>query len=324
MTKKRGGPTAAETIKRVFERCGELCRHETQFEELRPCLVSPEPDPVRLSLVVARAYNRAQLLYNVVTETRNWKSSPLQYEIFEQTYFTLSLVIQETRRFSIPQKFKIELPPDVLATYWERMPEIAEFLYPTLTLLRVFTFPNNPIAAIGNFHEENAHIAAWKFAESVYETAVDHGAPGSTFAKIEAMRSKFLQRVGDVTKEDLAQLKALMDREQSLSGRNMSTDRDGQLNPGQSISPPRGAEPGGKKNEAQADTPVDKIDWTTPDLPSRWARMFAMSLDTFKRRIEKGQIRYKKLSTKSYQIAIDDLPAKHQAKFRGEGNPPTK
>jgi len=91
------------------------------------------------------------VFYNVVTETRSWQSSPIQYEIFKQTHFALSHVIQEIRRFSMPQQFKIELPPDVSATLWEQMPEIAELLYPISTLLRVFTVPNNPIAALGNF-----------------------------------------------------------------------------------------------------------------------------------------------------------------------------
>jgi hypothetical protein len=57
---------------------------------------------------------------------------------------------------------------------------------------------------------------------------------------------------------------------------------------------------------------------TTADSPSRWAKMFGISLSTLKRRFADGSIRHKKLSTKSYQIAIDDLPAKHQGKFRAQ------
>ena len=48
--------------------------------------------------------------------------------------------------------------------------------------------------------------------------------------------------------------------------------------------------------------------WSTPDSPSRWAKRFNCSLDTFNRMLEAGKIRYKKLTSKSMQIHVDDLP----------------
>jgi hypothetical protein len=68
----------------------------------------------------------------------------------------------------------------------------------------------------------------------------------------------------------------------------------------------------------------ESMEWTTADGPSQWARMFDVSLTTFRRRLKDGSIRHKKLSTKSYQIAIADLPAKHQAKYRSAEKPNPK
>ncbi|MCC6126898.1 MAG: hypothetical protein IT426_18190 [Pirellulales bacterium] len=48
--------------------------------------------------------------------------------------------------------------------------------------------------------------------------------------------------------------------------------------------------------------------WSKPDGPKQWAKMFNLSWDTLKGRIESGQIRAKMLSTKSYRIHVDDLP----------------
>ena len=48
--------------------------------------------------------------------------------------------------------------------------------------------------------------------------------------------------------------------------------------------------------------------WSKPDFPSQWARVFACSVDTLKRRVREGKMRVKKLSTKSWQIHVDDLP----------------
>jgi hypothetical protein len=70
-----------------------------------------------------------------------------------------------------------------------------------------------------------------------------------------------------------------------------------------------------------AQTRAAEIEWTPADTPARWAKLFGFSVRTLNRRFKDGSIRPKKLSTKSYQIAIDDLPAMHQPKFR---NVPTK
>jgi len=48
--------------------------------------------------------------------------------------------------------------------------------------------------------------------------------------------------------------------------------------------------------------------WSEPDGPSQWARRFRYSVDTLKRRVNKGAIRIKVLSSKSWQIHVDDLP----------------
>lgn len=62
--------------------------------------------------------------------------------------------------------------------------------------------------------------------------------------------------------------------------------------------------------------PPAGVPLTTADSPTRWAKLFAVSVSTFKRRCGDGRIRCKKLSDRSYQVAIEDLPAKHQAKFQ--------
>jgi len=49
--------------------------------------------------------------------------------------------------------------------------------------------------------------------------------------------------------------------------------------------------------------------WSKPDSPKRWAKLFNLSWDTLKRRFDDGTIRHKKLSSKSYQIHVDDLPS---------------
>jgi hypothetical protein len=48
--------------------------------------------------------------------------------------------------------------------------------------------------------------------------------------------------------------------------------------------------------------------WSKPDSPSRWAKVFKMSTRTFIRHVEKGVIHAKRLSDKSYQVALSDIP----------------
>lgn len=58
------------------------------------------------------------------------------------------------------------------------------------------------------------------------------------------------------------------------------------------------------------------VDLTTADSPSRWARLYGIGVKAFLSRCKEGKIRHKRLSSKSYQVAIDDLPAKHQSRYR--------
>jgi hypothetical protein len=54
----------------------------------------------------------------------------------------------------------------------------------------------------------------------------------------------------------------------------------------------------------------DKQDgpWSKPDGPIQWAKKFGFSTTTLNRRFKDGKIRYKKLSSKSYCIHVDDVP----------------
>jgi hypothetical protein len=52
--------------------------------------------------------------------------------------------------------------------------------------------------------------------------------------------------------------------------------------------------------------------WSEPNPPSQWAKRFGVSAATFKRRVKDGSIRHKKLTSKSYQIHIDDLPSRQK------------
>ena len=56
----------------------------------------------------------------------------------------------------------------------------------------------------------------------------------------------------------------------------------------------------------------DNVTWSKPDSPTRWAIVFDISAQTFKRRVKDGKIRAKKLSSKSYQIDIQDIPGNHK------------
>ena len=75
--------------------------------------------------------------------------------------------------------------------------------------------------------------------------------------------------------------------------------------------------------DARGKSPVEP-EWTTSDSPQRWAKLFGFSVDTLKRRFKDGKIKHKKLTSKSYQIAVDDLPAVHQTKFRKPQIPTAK
>jgi hypothetical protein len=49
-------------------------------------------------------------------------------------------------------------------------------------------------------------------------------------------------------------------------------------------------------------------DWSLPQSPKEWAREFGVHVKTFIRWVRKGTIRAKRLSPKSYQIALGDVP----------------
>jgi hypothetical protein len=53
--------------------------------------------------------------------------------------------------------------------------------------------------------------------------------------------------------------------------------------------------------------------WSTPDSPSQWAKVFNVSRDTLMRRFRDGKIRHRRLTSKSYQIHVDDLPSGHKS-----------
>lgn len=54
--------------------------------------------------------------------------------------------------------------------------------------------------------------------------------------------------------------------------------------------------------------PIDSGGWSTPDSPSQWARRFNCSLDTLNRLVEDKKIRVNKLTSKLWQVWIDDVP----------------
>ncbi len=57
--------------------------------------------------------------------------------------------------------------------------------------------------------------------------------------------------------------------------------------------------------------------WSTADTPARWAKLFKVSVRTFKRRTADGKIRAKHLSDRLYQVHLDDLPKQGAAKESG-------
>jgi hypothetical protein len=48
--------------------------------------------------------------------------------------------------------------------------------------------------------------------------------------------------------------------------------------------------------------------WSPADSPRRWGKLFGFSGKTFVRRVDDGTIRAKKLSNRSYQVHLSDLP----------------
>lgn len=87
--------------------------------------------------------------------------------------------------------------------------------------------------------------------------------------------------------------------------------------------------PGGTQIHLSEDLPTTRADesqltsasagdaLSAPLSPKEWARVFKCCPRTFKRHFESGKIRGKKNSSRSYQIAVCDLPATFRANFRG-------
>ena len=59
---------------------------------------------------------------------------------------------------------------------------------------------------------------------------------------------------------------------------------------------------------AAADKPEQDGPWSKPDTPTRWALQFQVGPATFKRWVKTEKIRAKKLSDRSYQVHLADLP----------------
>jgi hypothetical protein len=60
------------------------------------------------------------------------------------------------------------------------------------------------------------------------------------------------------------------------------------------------------------------LGWSSAEPPSEWERVFHCCWRTILRRMRGKKVRFLKLSTKSYKIAIDDIPGPHQERFRSK------
>jgi hypothetical protein len=52
----------------------------------------------------------------------------------------------------------------------------------------------------------------------------------------------------------------------------------------------------------------EAVSWSKPDSPTRWAKVFKCTLRTMVRYLETQKVRNKRLSSRSYQIALSDVP----------------
>jgi len=59
---------------------------------------------------------------------------------------------------------------------------------------------------------------------------------------------------------------------------------------------------------AAADDERQQGPWTNPDSPTRWAKVFGVSVDTIKQWFREQKIRNKKLGAKSYRVHVEELP----------------
>ena len=58
--------------------------------------------------------------------------------------------------------------------------------------------------------------------------------------------------------------------------------------------------------------------WSKPDSPGRWAKVFNVSRRTFIRYVDKKAILAQKLSDKSYQVALSDIPKPQESPPSGQ------
>jgi hypothetical protein len=57
-------------------------------------------------------------------------------------------------------------------------------------------------------------------------------------------------------------------------------------------------------------------EWSTPDSIGRWAKVFQVGRNKMAELLKTQQVRNKPLGTQRYMVAIADIPAIHQAKYR--------
>ena len=125
--------------------------------------------------------------------------------------------------------------------------------------------------------------------------------PGAEWARLRA-RSRAYKTVGTLGGEDFDALIAAL-----WKGKTPGSIEEGKayiVAEVEAAAAAAAARP--DENAAKADQAGP---WSKQDTPSRWGKKFGCSADTFIRRYEDGTIRAKKLSDRSYQVHVDDIPA---------------
>jgi hypothetical protein len=74
--------------------------------------------------------------------------------------------------------------------------------------------------------------------------------------------------------------------------------------------------------QAAAEAVASAAEWSCPDSPSRWAKLFGVSTRTFIRYCQTNKIRHRKISAKIYQIQINDLPVTKREESRSKNDLP--
>jgi len=60
----------------------------------------------------------------------------------------------------------------------------------------------------------------------------------------------------------------------------------------------------------------EAVEWSRPESPKRWAKVFNCAPRTVRRWFEQQKIRNRKLSTRSYVVAVGDLPPSDRDRYR--------